>query len=330
MPSFDILVSRADGATSVSTAGRGDFLVGPNSPTFTDLDAAYRAFFLGSYELPAHASLPSELMRFRVLDKRAWLGPVHISTTDLTVEVRGLQAAGMTVEYFSPDRRERVTLRGPETIRIALPKGLPGSNTWLWLTHGTEWCDYRALTPPWGSADQLAAAGVQKEGGSRDRQAEIEAVVYGGEGPFVEFKGQLPQGKAKADRAFNTVAAFANGEGGTVVFGVDRDESTLVGLGDVDVNKERDRVGQLIRSRVLPTPEFEATSYRVADKDLLFLVVRAGQAPPYGVITNSDSRDKPQFYVRRGASTYPAQPSDLNQIFQRVATAHQAPNWQSY
>lgn len=332
LPSVDYSFSRRDGTMSTSTAGLHDFLVGPDSPSFTDLDSAYRAFFLGRFDSQARASVPTELMRLRLLDDRAWLGPIHITATELTVEIGGTEVEGTILEYFSPERRERRSLEGPGEIKLSLPGGLPESNTWLWLTQGTEWRDFRALTPPWGSEDQLAAAGVEKEKSSRDEQAVIEAIVYGGEGPFVEFKGKLPEGGSKTDRAFNTVAAFANGEGGTVVFGVDRDESTVVGLGYVDVNRERDRIGQLIRTRVLPTPDFEVTAHKVDGKDLLFLIVNVGSAPPYGVITDPSSRDKPQFYVRRGASTYPAQPSDLNQVFQRLAATmtHPTATWQRY
>lgn len=224
-----------------------------------------------------------------------------------------------TLEYFSPTHRERIPIDGPAVVRIELPDGLPATNTWLWLTRGTSWHDYRALTPPWASQEQLAAAGVEKEQTSRDEQAAVEAIIYGGEGPSVEFKGAVPKAGVKTDRAFNTIAAFANGSGGTVVFGVDRDEVTVVGLGDgADPNSERDRIGQLIRSRILPTPDVAITSHIIDGRTVLFGTVSPGTELPYGVITDLDHRDKPQFYVRRGASTYPAQPSDLNELFHRA------------
>ena len=321
LPSFDFAISRQGGASGTST-GRGDFLVGPDSPSFTDLDAAYRGFFMGKYDVPANESVPGGVLRIRVIDERSWLGPIHIRATELTVEIHGSEPAGTTLEYFSPTRRERFALERPGEITIALPDGLPATNTWLWLTAGSSWRDYRALSGPWTSAEQLQAAGVEKDQTSRDEQAAAEAIVFGGEGPFIEFKSRLPVGGTKTDRVFRTVAAFANGAGGTVVVGVDRDELTVIGLGqDVDVKKERDRIGQLIRSRVLPTPEFVIDPYQVDGKDVLFIAVSAGSARPYGVILDLDQRDTPQFYVRRGASTYPAQPSDLNQVGQEAVSS---------
>lgn len=313
LPSFEYAFNRVIGDNNVSSAGRMDFLVGPDSPSFTDVDYAYRGFFLGKYDLPAHESVPSDLLQIRVLNECARLGPIHIRASEMIVEVHGSVSEGTTLEYFSPDRRERYSVDSSGVFTIGLPDGLPLTNTWLWLTDGNAWHDYRALTPPWASDEQLVAAGVEKEQTSRDEQAAIEAVVYGGEGPFVEFKSMLPKAGSKTDRAFNTIAAFANGAGGTVVFGVDRDELTVVGLGeDADPKRERDRVGQLIRTRVLPTPEFLINAYEVDGNVVLFVEVKPGSNRPYAVITDLDHRDKPQFYVRRGASTYPAQPSDLN------------------
>jgi predicted HTH transcriptional regulator len=65
------------------------------------------------------------------------------------------------------------------------------------------------------------------------------------------------------------------------VIGVDRDEVTVLGLAEgVDAKKERDRVGQLIRTRVQPTPPFEVTDQVIEGKTVLFVEVQTGAAPP--------------------------------------------------
>jgi hypothetical protein len=131
-PSFEYAINAEGGpGTQTSTAGRSDFLICPDSPSFRDLDSAYRAFFLGSYEVPANAAVPSELLHIRVTDERAWLGPIHITATQMTVEVRGNEVAGTALEYFSPTRWTRLTLDGADVVTIELPDGLPASNTWL-------------------------------------------------------------------------------------------------------------------------------------------------------------------------------------------------------
>jgi hypothetical protein len=317
-PSFDFVFNRSGQAETFNQQG---FLVGPDGPSFTDVDSAYRAFFEGAYDTSGRTSLPGELLRIRAVDSRAWLGPIHVSPTSLTVVLHGSDLAGTILEFFSPSRRDAQTVADEGAIEFALPDGLSASNAWLWLKRDTTWLDYRSLTGPWATEEQLQAAGVNVERPSADQQAIIEAIVYGGEGPAVEFKGSLPDPKSKSPNPWKTIAAFATGAGGVLVFGIDRDELTVLGLGGADMRTERDHLGQMIRARVVPTPDFEITPHVVAGKDVLVLEIQSGASPPYAVIVDGDSRDKPQFYVRRGASTYPAQPSDLSEAVRRIVAS---------
>lgn len=332
-PSLEITMNEVGGSSSgISAAGRSGYLVGPNSPTFTDLDWAYRAYFYDDYRVRSGRSVPSELMRIRVVDKSAWIGRIRVGATQLTVRVEGHDVAGACLEYTSTERRQRVAVDSPGDVEIALPEGLPPENVRLWLTRGHEWKDHRALTPPWTSDAQLAASEVEIDGIGRDEQAVIEAIVFGGEGPLVEFKSELPEGgRNKTDKAFKTVAAFANGQGGTLVFGVNRDEVTVTGLDpSIDLGAARDDIGRMIRSRVQPTPDFHVANYEIDGKIIIAVSVEAGDTPPYGFVADKGSRDKPEYYVRRGASNYPALPSDLNQGYHRVAAASRPPSGPTY
>jgi predicted HTH transcriptional regulator len=94
-----------------------------------------------------------------------------------------------------------------------------------------------------------------------DPESEIQALLSLGEGLQVEFKRQLPEDSAESKRTiFKTVAAFANGHGGSIVFGVEKDEATVCGLDGIDLIALRDRrrssPGQLLpprrRSRCAP------------------------------------------------------------------------------
>ncbi|MEV6410476.1 ATP-binding protein [Kribbella sp. NPDC051718] len=244
----------------------------------------------------------------------------------MTVDVRGSELAGTSLELFSPSASARGTieLAAAETVSFPLPHGLPLSDTWLWLKADGEWLDYRSLSSQWSTPEQLDQAGVRIEPTSLDQQAALEALIAAGEGPGVEFKRVVPRSTSNTPNPYKTVAAFANGEGGVIIFGVDDDEVTVVGLGDVDPQTERDRLGNLIRTRLIPTPQFEITSFQIEGKDLLALRVQPGVSPPYAIAVSSDAREKPQYYVRRGASTYFAQPSDLAETMRR-ADATSAP-----
>jgi len=141
----------------------------------------------------------------------------------------------------------------------------------------------------------------------------VEALLAASEGPQVEFKRQLPADAEQKRKQFKTVAAFANCEGGIMVFGMEPDELTVIGLGGEDPKKRRDRLYALIHRTVVPSPEVLVEYYQVDGKTILVLHVRLGPAPPYGVAADKGSRDKPEFYVRRGSSTYPAQPGELRE-----------------
>ena len=157
----------------------------------------------------------------------------------------------------------------------------------------------------------LARAGVEIEF-PEDPDSQIQALLSQGEGLQVEFKRQLPEDSVESKRTvFKTVAAFANGHGGSIVFGVEKDEATVCGVDDVDLITARDRLAQLARSTVTPAPEVEVAAYEVDGKTLLVLAVARGTDPPYGV-TLPGRKDKPvEFYVRRDATTFPARPEEI-------------------
>ena len=75
---------------------------------------------------------------------------------------------------------------------------------------------------------------------------------------------------------FKTVAAFASGYGGKMVFGIEKDEATVCGLGGIDPLGERDRLAQLVRAIITPAPEAEVRPYNVDGKVLLVPSVGAG------------------------------------------------------
>ncbi|MHB1835326.1 MAG: AlbA family DNA-binding domain-containing protein, partial [Solirubrobacteraceae bacterium] len=141
----------------------------------------------------------------------------------------------------------------------------------------------------------------------------LEAIISQGENATFEAKRELPGGDP--DRVMKTVAAFANGGGGTIIFGVDN-EMQIVGLGDALSRDAIDRVTSLISDRVHPHVVFDLEQVTLRAKEVLALNVHSGLDAPYGVGTNEQ---KLAFYVRRSGSTIPARPEDLrNSVLARV------------
>lgn len=291
-------------------------LIGENCPSFPEPYSAWRAFTEGDYSLAQPRQTITELAQIRVAEPAAWIGRVHVTATELTAEILGENVAGTQLELFGAADRSQQQIEEPKTAVFGLSGGLP-SSAWLWLKRGHRWLDFRPIDARSGWVDRQNRAPVEIEPPT-DPQANIEALIASGEGPHLEFKVQLPEG-ARDRKMLKGVAAFANGTGGTVIFGVDSDEITLSGLTGAPTAL-RDQLVNLVRAAVIPTPEVSATPYTIQGKLILVLDIAEGQSPPYGLVTSPSTRDKPEYYVRRGANTYPAQPSDLREAVLRSST----------
>jgi predicted HTH transcriptional regulator len=101
-----------------------------------------------------------------------------------------------------------------------------------------------------------------------------------------------------------TVAAFASGGGGTVLFGV-ADDAEVVGIEAIARDELMLAVGSMIRNTIEPEPPHELRTVQWRDKMVLLVEVSAG-GRWYAV-----NPVKPEFYVRRGASTVPARVDEI-------------------
>ena len=266
--------------------------------------------FEGDFSLDATRHPPGYLAVLRSVDDVGWLGHIRVGPGEVSVEVFGSQVEGCELELFGTESRSALRLDGSATVTFPLERGLP-PNAWLWLKKGTRWLDYRVIDPRSTWAGDPGRASVEYDLPS-EPQANIEALLAAGEGPQVEFKRQLPETADQKRRVFKTVAAFATRDGGSVVFGMDPDELTVTGLVG-EPRKLRDRLNDLVNGIVVPAPPVTIDWYEVSSETILVLSVAPGSTPPYAIAVDKGSRDKPEFYIRRGSSTYPAQPDELRQ-----------------
>lgn len=315
-PTMIFEVSRRDNESERTPSG---YLIGDDCPSFFSYERAFRAFFYGEFAPVPGQSVPSHSAVIRVVRSRAWLDRIVIAPTHLDVLLRGSDASGVRVELNGATYRADARAGESGEVRIALPDGLP-SGAWLYASRDRQWLDYRAIGD-YSQAD-LRAAGIEVEL-PEDPQNVIETLLTAGEGPQVEFKSRLPDNTPEAKRkVFKTIAAFLNGGGGQLAFGIDPDETTICGLTDVDPLKERDRLFQLVRSVVTPPPVADVRLYEAEGKKVLVLSVESGPEPPYG-ITPGEKNKPPEFYIRRGASTFPARPEEIRAAV--LATAPVSP-----
>jgi predicted HTH transcriptional regulator len=129
-------------------------------------------------------------------------------------------------------------------------------------------------------------------------------MIAGGEGPSAEFKIQLPKTNEERRKLAATVAAFANGHGGTVVYGVDNKTLTTRNL---EINQDAlDALEHIVRDRLEPQPPVLIEAVQVHGDTVVAVSVEKGPLPPYGI--NPDALD---IYVRRGANTVPAHREEI-------------------
>ena len=91
-----------------------------------------------------------------------------------------------------------------------------------------------------------------------------------------DFKVALEVTKPKS--WLKSVSAFANGIGGTLVFGIDNDRN-VIGLTDAQADAET--ISHLIKERITPYLNFILASEQKNGKDLLVLSVTAERPTPY-------------------------------------------------
>jgi len=306
-------------ANTTSTLGE-QLLVG-DGPAFISYEAAFAAFFYAVG--PSNLAGQQPLWRIRRVDRRAWLQRVAIAPAALTVSVEGSKAAGAEVQLTTPT--SMVTHRvGPTgEVRFPLPDGL-ANGTLLALTGDGDWLDYRYFAYP-GRGDQQDESVVWDE-----PDADLQVPLSGGEGPTVEFKRELPADDRESKRTvLKTIAAFATGAGGTVLFGVDDVTAEPVGLdtATMPVERQRDRLTNMIRDCIDPEPGYDLQVADLDGKTLLVLHVHAGGRGAYALFP-----ERPEFYVRRGASTFRARQQDIAAAFRQpdrgaVASSYWAPGW---
>lgn len=120
-----------------------------------------------------------------------------------------------------------------------------------------------------------------------------------------EFKVAVEE--RKKSHWLKTVSAFANGEGGTLIFGMD-DDGRVVGL--KDVKRASEILSSAIHESMDPKPLVSLTIKKMEGKELIYLRVFPGQETPYYYI-HEKSRIA---CIRVGNESVPADAARLRQL----------------
>jgi len=289
------------------------FLTSAAASSFAAAAAAFNAFFYGDYRVTG-ANAPSlGQVQLRLIDDQARLGRVRVGPTVLSARIDGRGVAGTVVQLNGVTGPLTFVVDRAGVVNIPLPDGLP-SDAWLWLLRETQWLDFRSL----GGWPAYETRDVTYET-TYDPAAELASLIASGEGQHLEFKEKLPETPDQKRKTFKTVGAFANGGGGTILFGVD-DNGRMRGLSG-HIDELRSTLINLLRDLMIPTPAFELSSHLLDGRQLLALSVETNNGQVYAVAVE---KNKPEYYVRRGSTTFFARPEEIDAIVRSSATTPQS------
>lgn len=99
-----------------------------------------------------------------------------------------------------------------------------------------------------------------------------------GESENVEFKVQRP---ADSSKYLKTVVAFANGKGGTLVFGIDDRSHEVVGIPKENIFREMDAITESISDSCEPAIVPDIYLQTIDDKSIIMVEVSPGRQRPY-------------------------------------------------
>jgi hypothetical protein len=282
-------------------AERNSFLIG-SGPFYPEFVTAALGLLYGEQRPSTMTSMPNGFLRVRIADTRCWLRSVHIGPAAMKVEIDGSDRTGVFLVVSRPGASEkRVSVARRRRISIAMSGTL--DLMYIFLVRDHDWLDYRIVDSALirgGSARQLASRGVTLA--AESVSSAIESWIYQGEGPTIEFKQEIP----KDPRGFlKTVVALANAGGGAILVGVVDRTGEIIGVGP-DTGPIKDRIVNIIRNRCEPEPGFDLEDVDIQSKRIIVVRVHPGPNKPYGI-------DPPtaQYFVRRGANTFPASPAEV-------------------
>ncbi len=179
-----------------------------------------------------------------------------------------------------------------------LPNGIP-DQIWITVTREHTWLDYLVLDQRWSP---FTANRPHLSFEPPDMATHIQATIAQGESPTIEFKEDTPDNK---EQLLKTMAAFANSDGGVILLGVRDRTGELIGLRE-DACRKIDGIHNMIRTSLVPEIQVHFEVCTVEHRNILALYIAKGQFPPYGL-----NPTKPAYYVRRGATTFPARQDEV-------------------
>ena len=277
----------------------GTVLAGTGLPFFPDVNVAAASLLFDVHSMPGGRTVPSELMLLRIAHPEAYFEKLRVSSTSIVASVLGEDFEDVYLQVSAAGGRQEKPVDQSGDTQVPVT-GADRTDTWVALTRGQECLDFRAVSSRWPSS--FARQGIHFE--PEDLIDRLDLMRRGGESETVEFKQTIPKG----DGIPRTVAAFANGEGGTIILGIEDETGEVIGV--ANAAKCQDDLVDITRTKVRPPPECKPFPCTLQGRPVVAMRVEPGDDRPYGVVDGGGIR----YYVRRGATNRVAEPEEIRQI----------------
>ncbi len=136
----------------------------------------------------------------------------------------------------------------------------------------------------------------------------IQEEIKNGESDRLEFKRTMPK---KDKNVLKTIVAFANGNGGKVVFGIDDKDQNVVGVDKTQRASLQDALTNMISDSCSPQIQPTYTWVEYQGKALLIVDIPASPACPYYIKSEGVNQGT---YIRAGATTRRAEPEKIKEL----------------
>ena len=132
--------------------------------------------------------------------------------------------------------------------------------------------------------------------------------IIKGESKNREFKGELPN---KSEKYTKTVVAYANTQGGKIIFGIDDKTHEIIGIDDNDLFATMDSIANAISDSCEPQiiPDIEPNT--IDGKNIIIVSVESEHHRPYYLKSKGKNKGT---YVRVGGTTRPASLDKIKEL----------------
>lgn len=132
--------------------------------------------------------------------------------------------------------------------------------------------------------------------------------LFSGESGNVEYKVTVPD---KSEKYMKTVVAFANGDGGRIVFGIDDKTRKIVGMDSENIFQTMDAITNAISDSCEPRIRPEVTLQTIEDKTIIVVEILPGAMSPYYIKSKGITEGT---YVRVSGTTRPVEGYMLKEL----------------